>query len=455
MWRATRIMPGMDTADALRSTFIPHSVPFQVSRAEGAYLYTPEGRPVLDAAGGAIVGNIGYGREEVAEAAAQTLREIGYVLPTWVTPQKEALVDRLQRSWLPAGITRASFVSGGSESVDAAVRLARQHHVCAGRPERWKVVGTDLSYHGVTLSGLSVGNHRPRRVGMDPLLYDMPKVPAPYSLEESQGRSEGTFLQKAAEEIERAILEAGPETVAAFIAEPVTGSAGGAIVPPPGYWERAAEICRSYGVLLIADEVMTGFGRTGKRFGLEHEGVTPDILVSGKGLTGGYAPGGGVYATEDVVTPLAEAKQDLMFYTFAAHPMVLAVANKVLEIMEREALVERAATMGARLRERLAELEDHPHVGEVRGRGLMLGVEFVKDRETLERFPTEARFAGKVVASALERGVFFYPAGSGPVHDAVMLGPPFVITEDDIDLMVDTLRAAIDEAAARVASAAV
>ena len=444
-------MRRMDSAAALRSTFVPHSVPLQVARAEGAYLYTPEGRSILDAAGGAIVANIGYGQEEIAEVAAETLKDIGYILPIWATPQKVALLARLRESWLPAGLTRASIVSGGSESVDAAVRLARQHHVWAGRPERWKVIGTDLSYHGVTLSGLSVGHHAPRRVGMEPLLYDMPKAPAPYSLEESTGHAETSFLQKAADLAEQTILEAGPETVAAFIAEPITGSAGGAVVPPEGYWQRLAEICRSYGVLLIADEVMTGFGRTGKRFGLEHEGVTPDIMVSGKGLSGGYAPAGGVFATEEVVAPLTEAKQDLMFYTFAAHPLVCAIADKVLEIMERERLVERAATMGAKLRERLKAIEEHPNVAEVRGRGLMLGVEFVRDKETLERFPKEARFAAKVVAAGVERGVFFYPAGSGPVHDAIMMGPPFIITEGDIDLMVDTLRAAIDDAVAAVA----
>jgi adenosylmethionine-8-amino-7-oxononanoate aminotransferase len=441
----------MDPESALRTAFVPHSTPFQVERAKGAYLYTPEGRPILDAAGGAIVGNIGYGREEVAEVAAETLKDIGYILPTWATPQKAALVERLRRFWLPAGITRASFVSGGSESVDAAVRLARQHHVCAGRPERWKVIGTDLSYHGVTLSGLSVGHHAPRRTGLEPLLYDMPKAPAPYSLEESLGLAETTFLQKAADFVEQAILEAGPESVAAFIAEPITGSAGGAIVPPPGYWQRVAEICRSYGVLLIADEVMTGFGRTGKRFGVEHEGVSPDIMVGGKGLSGGYAPAGGVYATEEVVAPLTEARQDLMFYTFAAHPMVCAVSDKVLEIIEREELVARAATTGDRLRERLKRIEEHPNVGQVRGRGLMLGVEFVKDKSTLERFPKEARFGAKVVAAALERGVFFYPAGSGPVHDAIMMGPPFIITDQDIDLMVDALAGAIDDAVSRTA----
>lgn len=444
-------MPAMDQDTALRSAFVPHSVPFQVARAKGAYLYTPDGRPILDAAGGAIVGNIGYGNEEVAEAVAEALRECTYVVPTFTTPYRAELIDRLVANWLPKGLTRACFVSGGSESVDGAVRLARQYHYLSGRPERWKVIGTDLSYHGVTLSGLSVGHHATRRVGFEPLLYDMPKAPAPYNLEESLGRAETRTLDKAAEGVEKAILEAGAETVAAFICEPIIGSAGGAVVPPPGYWTRVAEICRQYGVLLIADEVMTGFGRTGKNFGVDHEGVIPDIMVGGKGLAGGYAPMGAVYAGEAVVAPLAAAHQDLMFYTFSSHPAACAAANAVLGIMERDNLVARAAETGARLRERLRVVEDHPNVAEVRGRGLMLGIEFVRNKETLEKFPKETRFATKVVAAGLQRGVFFYPAGSGPVHDAVMIGPPFIITNDDIDLMVDTLLAAIEDAAGRVA----
>lgn len=444
----------MDDAAALRSAFVPHSTPFQIARTEGAYLYTPEGRPILDAAGGAIVGNIGYAREEVVETAAKAMRDLTYVVPTFATPPRVALVDRLVNHWLPEGMTRACFVSGGSESVDAAVRLARQHYLLSGQPDRWKVIGTTLSYHGVTLSGLSVGHHANRRAGLEPLLYDMPKAPAPYSLEESLGRAETNFLEKAADKIEEVILETGPESVAAFICEPVVGSAGAAIVPPPGYWKRAAEICQQYGILLIADEVMTGFGRTGTNFGVDFEGVRPDIMVGGKGLSGGYAPIGGVYATDAVVEPLRKAGQDLMFYTFSGHPASLAISEKVLEIMQRESLVERAATIGKELRERLNVVADHPNVAEIRGRGLMLGIEFVKDKETLERFPKEARFTQKVVASGLQRGVFFYPSGSGPVQDAIMIGPPFVINDADMDLMVDTLLAAINDAAERVETSA-
>ncbi len=438
------------TEEALReSAFIPHGRPFAVARAEGAYLITPDGRRVLDAAGGAIVANIGHGRREVAEVAAKAIEELTYVVPTFATEARARLVERLRRAWLPPGLTRVSFTSGGSESVEAAIRLARQHHLAAGRTERWKVIGTDLSYHGVSLGALSVGGHAARRKGFEPLLIDFPKAPAPYCLSCSLGRTTPDCREQAADKLEEVIVREGPDTVAAFIAEPVVGSAGGVTVPPASYWPGVAEICKRYGVLLIADEVMTGFGRTGKRFGVEHWGVSPDIMVGGKGLAGGYAPMGGIYATEEVVAPLAERREDLMFYTFSAHPPSLAIADKVLEIMEREELVARAERMGGVLRERLKAIEDHPNVGQVRGLGLMWGIELVKDRETLERFPAEARLTSSVVAAGLERGVFFYPGGSGPAQDSVMLGPPFIINGEDIDVLVNVLGESIDAAVAR------
>jgi adenosylmethionine-8-amino-7-oxononanoate aminotransferase len=234
--------------------------------------------------------------------------------------------------------------------------------------------------------------------------------------------------------------------VAAFVAEPVVGSTIGAVDPPDEYWPRVAEICRRHGVLLIADEVMTGFGRTGRRFGVEHWDVTPDILVAGKGLAGGYAPIGGVYTSEEVVGSLAKGGDELMFYTFGAHPSACGAADKVLEILEREALVARAAEMGERLRKRLSVLESHPNVAQVRGRGLMLGVELVRDRNTLEPFPAEAGLTRKVIAAGLGEGVFFYPCGSGSVRDAVMMGPPFVIGDEEIEKIVSALETAIDAA---------
>jgi adenosylmethionine-8-amino-7-oxononanoate aminotransferase len=252
--------------------FVPtgQGAPLSIARAEGAYLYTREGHPILDAAGGAIVVSIGHGRREVAEVAARALEETSYIVPVFATESRLELIERLIDRWLPGKLHRVFFTSGGSESVDAAMRLARQHHVSAGRTGRWKIIGRELSYHGTMLSGLAVGGHQKRCKGLDPLLVDFPKAPACYCLRCPVGRSYPDCQVACAQEIEHIIEREGPETVAAFIAEPIVGSTAGAVVPPPEYWPRVAEICRKHDVLLIIDEVMTGFGRTGKRFAVEH-----------------------------------------------------------------------------------------------------------------------------------------------------------------------------------------
>jgi adenosylmethionine-8-amino-7-oxononanoate aminotransferase len=440
----------MSIAEAPIWPFVPRGGPLKVQRAEGAYFFTEDGSPILDAAGGAIVVNVGQGRPEVAEAVARELRRVSYVVPPFATDSRLRLTERLLERWLPEDLTRVLYTSGGSESVDAALRLARQHHVAAGRPERWKVIARDVSYHGATLSTLAVGGHTARREVMGPLLVQSPKTPACYCLRCPLGKTYPSCGVGCVDEIERVIRDEGPETVAAVIAEPIVGSSGGALVPPEEYWTRLAEICRRHGVLLIADEVMTGFGRTGKRFAIEHFGVTPDILVGGKGLAGGYAPMGGVFASDAVVEPLVEAGDEVMFYTFGAHPAACAAADAVLEIMEREDLVRRAAETGEALRKRLSELEAHPHVAEIRGRGLLQAIELVRDRATLEPFPRSARLTQRIVASGLRRGVFFYPGGTGEVRDIIALGPPLIIGDDEVEQIAATLHAAIDEAIERV-----
>lgn len=445
-------MPGMNSERSQAYPFIsrPGSTPFAIARAEGAYLITPDGRRILDAAGGAIVVNIGHGRREVAEAYARACMEVSYVVPTFATDSRVQLVERLHARWLPPELTRMFFTSGGSESMDAAIRLARQHHVSAGRPSRWKVIGRDLSYHGTTLATLSIGGNTKRRVGFEPWLADVPKAPACYCLRCPLGMRYPDCGVACADELERIIEREGADTIAAFVAEPIVGSTIGAVVPPDEYWPKIADICRRHGILLIADEVMTGFGRTGRRFAVEHWNVTPDILVGGKGLTSGYAPMGAIFTRDDIVAPIAARGDELMFYTYSAHPACCAVADTVLDILEREHLVERAAEMGRKLRERLSTLESHPHVADIRGRGLLLGVELVKDRTTLEPFPREVHLTTKVVAAGLAHGSFFYPGGSDPARDVITLGPPFIITDEDIEHLVTSLEAAISSAVARV-----
>ena len=424
--------------------------PVAVARTEGPWLVTPDGRRIYDAAGGAIVANVGHGRTEVADAVREALAAETYVVPPFATPSRLRLTERLQERWLPPGVTRAVFASGGSEAMDGALRVARQHHLSAGRPSRWKIVGRELAYHGTTLATLALGGHTKRRAGFEPLFVDAPKAPACYPLRcRLCRRPEGCSLA-CADAVEEVILREGPDTVAAFVAEPVGGSTAGALVPPPGYWPRVAEICRRHGVLLVADEVMTGFGRTGRKFAVDHWGVTPDILVGGKGLAGGYAPICGIFAREEVVAPLAARGDEVMFYTYGAHPASCAAADKVLEILEREGLVERAAAMGEVLARRLAPLADHPRVAEVRGLGLLQAVEFVRDKASLEPFPKETRFASRVVAAGLAHGVFVYPGGCDPARDVVCFGPPLTVTPDEIDFFVGAVEKALADVLARL-----
>lgn len=437
-------------ADAIRRfAFTPApGAGLAIERAEGCWLVAAGGHRILDAAGGAIVANVGHGRAQVGLAMARASARISYVVPPFATEERVRLAERLRERWLPEGLTRVLFTSGGSESTDAAIRIARQHCVAKGEASRWKVVGRELSYHGITLATLAAGGHTKRRKGFEPLLLDFPHAPACYPLRCTLCR--GRCELQCADALEALLLREGPETVAAFIAEPVGGSTAGALVPPDGYWPRIAEICARHGVLLIADEVMTGFGRTGRRFGVEHWGVVPDLLVGGKGLAGGYAPMGLVCAKESVLAPIAAAGDDVMFYTFGGHPAACAAAEVVLDILEREKLVARAEAMGRLLRERLAPLEKHPHVAEIRGRGLLQAVELVRDRASGEPFPAEARVTARVVASGIKNGAFFYPGGCDPARDVLCLGPPFVIEPDEIDFLVSVLERSIDEVVAKL-----
>lgn len=377
--------------------------------------------------------------------ARVTARE-SYVVPPFATPSRLALVERLRASWLPASLHYAFFGAGGSDTMDAAIRLARHYAVATGAPERWKIVDRERSYHGTTVATLAAGRQTERRSRMGPLLPDWPTAAACYCARCPFGaRYPGCGLA-CVEDVERAILEAGPESVAAVVAEPIGGSTGAALTPPDEYWPRLREICDAHGVLLIADEVMSGFGRTGRAFAVDAWGVVPDILVAGKGLAGGYAPICGLFTHEEIVAALSRAGDELMFYTFGALPGCCPAADKVLEILERENLVARAAEMGARLRERLRKLEAHPHVAEIRGCGLMLGVEFVRDRERMQSFSAEEHFSRKVVAAGLAEGVFFYPSGSAPARDAVMLGPPLVVGDQEIEMMSSALERALEAA---------
>jgi len=418
-----------------------------VARAEGAWLYTSEGRKLLDACSGAIVVNVGQGRRELADLARDQIMELDYLLPVWVSPARQRLVQRLVQ-WTPSGLDRFFFTSGGSEAVESAIKFALLYHRVRGRAARTRVISRELSYHGNTLGALSASGNRTRRADFEHVLFDWPKIPPSYCYRCPWARRYPGCDLECAQALEEAIAQHGADRIAAFIAEPMVGASGGVIAPVSEYWPRIAKICRRHDIVLIADEVMTGFGRTGKRFAVEHWGVTPDILVGGKGLTGGYVPMGMIAVNNRMVQECEEAGADFMFFTYSAHPLACAIADRVLEIIEREKMVEHAAELGARLGACLEDaIGQHPMTGEIRGAGLFWGIELVADRGRRTPFPANLHAARTLLRHAMELGVVLYPASGMAGErggDAIMIAPPFVISDAEVELIATTLRRAFD-----------
>ncbi|MCZ6617128.1 MAG: aminotransferase class III-fold pyridoxal phosphate-dependent enzyme [Gammaproteobacteria bacterium] len=418
----------------------------EIERGEGVHLITRQGQSILDAAGGAVVCNIGHGRQRVADKVAEATLDYSYVVPPWITPSRRALVEVLERHWLPNDLRRIHITSGGSEAVDAAMKMALQYHYAKQALSRTKIISRDISYHGTTMATIGASGHPARRRGLEHALGYYPRIPTPYPLRCPLGPHHAGTAAYYAQCLRETIEAEGPETIAAFLAEPITGSSGGAIVPPEDYWRHVRAICDEYGVLLILDEVMTGFGRTGTPFAFQHWDITPDILVAGKGLAGGYAPLGGVFASENVGTAIGSAGMNVMFNTFGAHPAACAAGAEVLTIMVEENLVERSAEMGALLQKRLIDtFSNHPHVAEVRGRGLLQAIEIVRERDTLTPFDEADNVSNRIVANALKKGVFFYGGGTGEVRDIVCMGPAFIIEEQHIETMVEVLLESLNE----------
>ncbi|MFQ5946979.1 MAG: aspartate aminotransferase family protein [Anaerolineae bacterium] len=422
----------------------------EIVRGEGVYLYDSEGRQYLDGSGGALVVTVGHGVAEIAQAIGEQAARIAYVHGTqFATDPLETLAADLAKR-APVEDARLYLVSGGSEATETSIKLARQYHLAKGAGGRYKVIFRWPSYHGSSLGALSVSGRFLLRRSFAPLLVEMPHIPAPYAYRCRLPGCGPVCSLECARALEAKILEEGPETVAAFIGEPVIGASGGALVPPPEYFRIVRETCDRYGVLFIADEVMCGLGRTGQWFAIEHWGVCPDILTTGKGLTSGYVPGGALLVKGEIVEALKAGGGFPHGFTYSHHPVVAAAGLAVLRYSERLHLVERAGTMGAYLQERLGKLVDLPTVGEIRGLGLMAGVEIVRDRETKLPYPPEHRMAQSIQREAFKRGLVVYLSeghvdGAG---DLLMLGPPLVIEREQIDDLVARLYQSIDSAAA-------
>jgi adenosylmethionine-8-amino-7-oxononanoate aminotransferase len=437
---------------SFRKTFPP------AVRGEGVYLWDARGKQYLDFSGSAAVNFIGHGVAEIAAAMAAQAKQLEFVHSSqFTTPVAEEYAAELLHF---AGRNFEGgcvyFTCGGSESVETALKLARQYQVEIGQAKRHQVISRGQSYHGSTLGALSVSGNKRRREIYLPMVREFAHVAFPYCYRCAFDCSDGcrNCGQEYAAELERTI-EAATGEVAAFIVEPVSGATLGAVVPPPGYLQMVSEICRRHGVLLIADEVMTGMGRTGRNFAVEHWDVAPDILVTAKGLSSGYAPLGAVLVSKRVAAAIADGSGAFLHgFTYNSHPISLAAGRAVLRFLQERELVHaagsgRADSTAATLRRTLEGLRDAKVVGDVRGVGLLWGVEFVADKASKRPFAPELNFAGRVAQAAVKRGLLVYPMQGcvdGVSGDHLLIAPPAVITAEQIDWAVTQLRGAIEEA---------
>jgi adenosylmethionine-8-amino-7-oxononanoate aminotransferase len=406
------------------------------TQAEGCWIWDSEGRKYLDAAGGAIVVSIGHGSKDIVDAMTEQAAHTAYVHGTQFTTQAlEDYADELA-PLLPMDDPRIYPVSGGSEATETALKMARAYHLARGEPSRHRVVARWGSYHGNTRGALDASGRNTLRKPYEPWLGQALHVPAPYEYRCPNPAHPQACGVWHAEQLDAAIRAAGPETIACFIAEPVVGATLGAAVPPEDYWTAVQEVCRRHGVLLIADEVMTGFGRSGRWFGSDHWGVRPDILVAAKGATSGYWPFGFAACTGQVFEAIEAAGPFVHGFTYSHNAVGAAVAGQVLRRLREGDLVEASRVKGERLlKELTAALQDHPNVGDVRGLGLMAGIELVADRDSKRPFPRAERVTERITAAAKDRGLLLYSStgfADDTDGDLLMLGPPFVISDHEL-----------------------
>lgn len=421
-------------------------------KGEGCWITDAQGRRYLDASGQAAVVSIGHGVQEIGRAMVEQSGRIAFAHTTQFhsEPAEKLAVRVLRiapRNFHDGG--RVYFVSGGSEATETAIKLARQYFLESKQPSRYRVVARKQSYHGSTLGAMSVSGNVARKAPYAPLIPEWGHVAPCFCYHCPFDKTYPECNLACADDLDAFLTKNDASTVAAFIFEPVVGATLGAAPAVDGYTARIAEICRKHGILLIADEVMTGMGRTGKPFASEHWNLEPDIILTGKGIASGYAPLGAVLVSRRLVDAFEKGTAAFMHgFTYQAHPVATAAGNAVFDYLEAHKLFDRVAPAGEMLRKVLAALEGHPHVGQVRGLGLLQGVEFVRDKATREPFPNEAGIAEKIRQAALEKNVLVYP-GQGTVDgargDHVLLAPPFIITAEECRLIAEALLYALNK----------
>ncbi len=416
---------------------------------DGVDIIDRDGKRYLDACGGAAVSCIGHNHPRVIEAIKAQLDRLAYAHTGFFTSEPaEALADHLIAA-APEGIDRVYFVSGGSEAIEAAMKLARQYFLEIGQPERRHFIARRQSYHGNTLGALAIGGNAWRRRQFEPLLQDVTHVSPCYAYRgRLDGESDDAYVARLASELEMAILRIGGDKVIGFVAEPVVGATLGAVPPVPGYFKAMRAVCDRHGVLLILDEVMCGMGRTGTLFACEQDDVIPDIVTVAKGLGAGYQPIGATLVSGPIVEAIERGSGFFQHgHTYLGHPVACAAALAVQQTIVEERLLTRVEQQGAKLQALLTErLGDHPAVGDIRGRGLFRGIEFVADRSSKRPFPPELRLHGRIKAEAMARGLMCYPMGGtldGREGDHLLLAPPFIVSDAQLETIVSRLEQAI------------
>ncbi len=423
-----------------------------LDRAEGIYMYDQSGKRYIDGSSGAMVSNIGHSNPNVLAAmkAQMDKSTFGYRLHFRTEPSEDLATMVAER--MPGNLDRVFFVSGGSEAVESAIKLARQYAITQGQASRWKVISRFPSYHGSTFGALALTGYDPLARPFDPMMRDMPKIAAPACYLDRDNLSDEQRGLKYAELLRDEILRQGPETVLAFIMEPIGGASTGALVAPDSYYGRIAEICKEFGILLIYDEVMTGVGRTGAFLAANHWDIEPDIVAMSKGFAAGYAPLGAVVARETMVEALLDAGGFLHGYTYAGNPLACAAGVAVLKEIDRLDLIGNCAAMGDLLKARLEGLmERYPFIGDVRGKGLLLAFELVSDKETMKPLPKEYNCYLELVEMAYERGLIIYSRRTrgGIEGDHFLVAPAMIVTESQIDEIMAILIDSLDALAAK------
>ncbi len=416
-----------------------------IDYGKGVYLVDIEGKKYLDAASGAVTANIGHGVKEIIDAMQEQAKKVSFVYRSQFTSEAAEKLAQKIAELMPGELNWSFFVNSGSEATETAMKMAIQYWQEKGIQTKTKVLSRWVSYHGITMGALSMSGHPSRRSRFVPLLEELPAINPPYCYRCPYGLEAPSCGHLCARELDTAIKRIGAEHIAAFIAEPIIGAAGGAIAPPKEYFKIIKEICDNNDILLIADEVMTGFGRTGTMLACEQWGVVPDIVALGKGMGAGYAPIAAAVASEKIMEPiLAGSKSIMSGHTLSANPQSCAVSLAVLDYLEKNEIIKEVECKGVYLKNQLEKLSGiFPFIGEVRGKGLLLGIEFVEVRSTKKPFPRNARITPKIVALAKEKGLLVYPAGAGidgVNGDAIIISPPLTITKREIEQLVNLLK---------------